>query len=200
MKWKTRRIYLLPMLVIPLNTMVLADTFTRDDLITKPAPSGFTICYHGSCQDMTEVHLSAEQWHSIRLNFENNNNPEQERENIRRAIARMETMVGEVTGTDVDKAKTFAHLGEEGQLDCIDESTNTTFYLTMMLNDGLIRWHNIEDRETRGYFLFGWPHTTAVISDKQSRQKYAVDSWFLDNGERPYILPLQKWESGWEPS
>ena len=123
-----------------------------------------------------------------------------ERENIRHAIARMETMVGKITGTSADKARTFGHLGEDKQLDCIDESTNTTFYLTMMKNNGLMRWHNIEDRETRGYFLFGWPHTTAVISDIKSNQKYAVDSWFLDNGEMPHILPLEQWESGWEPS
>jgi hypothetical protein len=182
------------------STRAVADTFIRDDLISMPQPSRFTICYHGTCQDMAQVHLEAGQWHSIQLKFTDNNSPQQERENIRRAIAHMETIVGKITGTSVDKAKTLPHLGEENQLDCIDESTNTTFYLMMMANDGLIRWHTIEDRETRGYFLFGWPHTTAVIRDKQSGQKYAVDSWFLDNGEPPYILPLEQWEDGWEPS
>lgn len=200
MNWKMFRLFFLVMSFTIVTTVLHADTFSRDDLITAPLPSRFTICYHGSCEDMTEVHLSAEQWRSIQLIFADNNSAQQERENIRRAIAQMETMVGKITGTEVDKAKTFGHLGEEGQLDCIDESTNTTFYLTMMVNDGLITRHTVEDRATRGYFLLGWPHTTAVIRDKQSGQKYAVDSWFLDNGEPPYILPLEKWDSGWEPS
>lgn len=200
MIWKTSKTYLAAIMITSTSPLAMADTFIRDDLIIPPVPSRFTICLHGTCEDIAEVHLDARQWRSIKLLFRNNANPTQERSNIRYAIARMETMVGEVTGTSVDKARTFAHLGEEKQLDCIDESTNTTFYLTMMKNDGLIRWHNIEDRETRGHFLFGWPHTTAVISDKQSGQKYAVDSWFLDNGEMPHILLLEKWESGWEPS
>ncbi|MGD8742597.1 MAG: hypothetical protein PVH46_04175 [Granulosicoccaceae bacterium] len=111
----------------------------------------------------------------------------------------MEQIIGEKTGTDIDRAGTFEHLGEEGQLDCIDESTNTTFYLMMLVNDGLIRWHSVEDRSSRGFFLRGWPHTTAVIRDRHSDTQYAVDSWFLDNGKPPYIIPLEKWEDGWEP-
>ncbi|WP_126455242.1 hypothetical protein [Sulfuriflexus mobilis] len=200
MIWKIFSICLVVMLMTMTAPTAIADTFTREDLITEPVPSRFTVCYHGTCEDIAEVNLSTEQWRNIQSVFKDNANPQQERNNIRLAIARLETMVGKITGTYVDKAGTFAHLGEEGQLDCIDESTNTTFYLTMMIHDGLIRWHDLEDRETRGYFLLGWPHTTAVISDRQSGQKYAVDSWFLDNGEAPYILPLEQWDSGWEPS
>ncbi|MDT8404950.1 hypothetical protein [Sulfuriflexus sp.] len=182
------------------GTSVAADTFVRDDLISEPRPSRFSICYHGTCEDVTEVQLNDEQWRSIRLQFANNHSPQQERENIRRAIARLETMVGKITGTHVDKAMTLPHLGEEGQLDCIDESINTTFYLMMMANDDLLRWHEVETRKTRGFFLFGWPHTTAVIRERQSGRKFAVDSWFLDNGEPPYILPLEQWQDGWEPA
>jgi len=193
-----------------LNTIVLglllgvtsaaAETFVRDDLIAEPRPSRFSICYHGTCEDVTEVQLNDKQWQSIRLQFTDNHGPQQERENIRRAIARMESMVGKITGTHVDKAMTLPHLGEKNQLDCIDESTNTTFYLMMMANDGLLRWHKVEARKTRGFFLFGWPHTTAVIRERQSGREFAVDSWFLDNGEPPYILPLEQWQDGWEPA
>ena len=62
-----------------------------------------------------------------------------------------------------------------------------------------MRWHTVEDRATRGWFFRGWPHTTAVIRDKRSGQLYAVDSWFLDNGKPPFILPLEKWKDGWDP-
>jgi hypothetical protein len=78
-------------------------------------------------------------------------------------------------------------------MDCVDESTNTTTYLTMLLKDGLLKWHNVEDRATRGFFIFGWPHTTAVIRDTVTGQLYVVDSWFLDNGQPPYIQKLEDW-------
>lgn len=108
-----------------------------------------------------------------------------------------------MTGTWRDKGGTFN--GGEGQMDCIDESINTTLYLTMLQKFGLMRLHRVEDRATRGWFLAGWPHTTAVISEIAMNREngtyrlWAVDSWFLDNGEPPFILPLETWKAGWEP-
>ena len=90
-------------------------------------------------------------------------------------------------------------------MDCIDESINTTLYLVLFQKYGLMRVHMIEDRVTRGWFIGGWPHTTAVISEipgsmgKGSSKSWAVNSWFMDNGEAPLILPLDKWKSGWQP-
>ncbi|MCP3866933.1 MAG: hypothetical protein GY703_02315 [Gammaproteobacteria bacterium] len=84
-------------------------------------------------------------------------------------------------------------------MDCIDESTNTTNYLAMMQKDRLLKWHRLEDRSTRGFFIFGMPHTTAVINDRSTGLMWAVDSWFHDNGVPPEILPLDQWRGGWEP-
>ncbi|MFH1044181.1 MAG: hypothetical protein V1796_03835 [Pseudomonadota bacterium] len=28
---------------------------------------------------------------------------------------------------------------------------------------------------------------------------WAVDPWFLDNGDPPFILPLDVWKKGWTP-
>ena len=123
----------------------------------------------------------------------------QERERIAQAIALMEAMVGPLTGTEHDKGRNFQGVGIEGQMDCIDESTNTTTYLTMLFKDGLLKWHSVEDRATRGFFIFGWPHTTAVIREAGSGALFAVDSWFLDNGAEPFIVPLEMWTQGWEP-
>jgi hypothetical protein len=84
-------------------------------------------------------------------------------------------------------------------MDCIDESINTTTYLRMLEREQLLRWHTVEDRATRGWFIRGWPHTTAVIRDRKTGELYAVDSWFEDNGEPPHIVPLDKWKGGWDP-
>ena len=181
------------------SPMCFADTYPSDDLIIQPEPALFSICFHGTCEETARVSLNPEQWQRIRDIFEITHSGEAERQQIKQAIALMETMVGDLTNTNVDKAGTFAYLGEQGQLDCIDESVNTSFYLQMMVNDGLIRSHTVEDRGHRGFFLNRWPHSTAVIRDLQTHELYAVDSWFEDNGKPPHIIPFAQWDDGWNP-
>ena len=86
-------------------------------------------------------------------------------------------------------------------MDCIDEAMNTSTYLVMMKNDGFMRFHELQEHASRGYFIWGgWPHVAPIIVEKLSGQEYAVDSWFLDNGQPPFIIPLKLWKSGWRPS
>lgn len=181
-----------------------ADVFVRDDIISDPAPGLITLCHGNGCISLAQVSLGPEQWQELRDVFQPlARNAEEERERLRRAIALMEKFTGAAIGTWRDKGGTFN--GGEGQMDCIDESINTSLYLTMFQKYGLMRLHRVEDRATRGWFLAGWPHTTAVIGEvasspgAESGRLWAVDSWFLDNGEPPFILPLATWKSGWEP-
>lgn len=128
-------------------------------------------------------------------------NPEREREAISAYIAAMEQMVGEKSGTQSDLGGTFVGFGKIGQLDCTDESRNTTTYLLFLKQQGLLRFHDVGKIAGRGFFNFtgGWPHQSAVIIEKQNGTAYAVDSWFDDNGKPPYILPLNEWKKGWAP-
>mgnify|MGYP006950043666 CR=1 FL=1 len=50
-----------------------------------------------------------------------------------------------------------------------------------------------------GFIIFGWPHTTAVVEEVASGERWAVDSWFHDNGVAPEILELPRWKAGWSP-
>jgi hypothetical protein len=118
---------------------------------------------------------------------------------IARSIARMEQIVGQKTGTAGDRGGNLAGFGRQGQMDCIDESNNTTTYLKLLQRDGLLRHHAVGERSTRFGLFSGMPHTTAVIEDIAARQRYAVDTWFFDNGQLPVIMPLDKWKSGWRP-
>ncbi len=177
-----------------------ADVFVRPDIIADPDPAQFTVCYDYGCASLAWVTLSAEQWQRVRAVFaQPAATPAEEREQIRRAIALFETIVGAMTGTAHDKGGTFPGFGEAGQMDCIDESINTTIYLSMLQKYHLLRWHNVTDRSTR-WSLFSWPHTTAVIEERASRREWVVDSWFLDNGEPPFVLPLETWKDGWTPA
>jgi hypothetical protein len=125
--------------------------------------------------------------------------PDAERAAIAQAIARMETIIGRHTGTDRDMGRNLPGFGQPGQMDCIDESTNTYTYLRMFEDAGLLRWHRVARRSTRFGLFAGMPHTTAVIEDTANGVKYAIDSWFLDNGEAPPVVELDRWKSGWQP-
>ena len=176
-----------------------ADTFVREDIITDPDPAQFNVCYNHGCASLAWMKLSDEQWQQLRALFaQSAATPSAEREQIRSAIALFETLVGAATGTANDKGGTFPGKAQAGQMDCIDESINTTIYLRMLQKYALLRWHSVADRSTR-WSPFSWPHTTAVIEERASRRRWAVDSWFLDNGEPPFMVPLETWKGGWQP-
>lgn len=141
------------------------------------------------------VSLSTRQWRQVQVLFASARSPAEERQHIRKAIALLEVQVGGITGTSRDLAKNVSGAGQPGQLDCIAESKNTTTYLRLLSSDGLLQWHTVEERELRNPWIVDL-HWAAVIRDKSTDQRYAVDSWFLDNGQPPYIQPLDQWLSG----
>jgi len=156
------------------------------------APEPFTVCSGYECSRSDTLTLSDGQWREIRVLFTPAASAREERVSIRRAIARMEQMVGERNGTSADLGGNVAGGGMPGQMDCIDESRNTTTYLELLRQDGLLRRHEVRERAQRGKWVID-VHWTAVIRDTDSGQLYAVDSWFLDNGEEPYIQKLEDW-------
>lgn len=178
--------------------MARADVFPSDAVITAPTPQLFSVCHGGGCKEVTPVSLDAAQWRRVKAVFEPPpRDAAEERERLRPAIALMEQLAGAASGTSQDRGGTF-NFGP-GQMDCIDESVNTTLYLTLFRAQGLLRFHDVQDRVTRGWFIHGWPHTTAVIRDRGDGSRWAVDSWFLDNGQPPFVVPLSEWKSGWRP-
>jgi hypothetical protein len=190
----------LALVLLAYGAGVCAQPFVRDDIITDPVPSRFSVCHGNGCVNLDFLSLDGAQWNSIRDLFEPPpESAQDERERLRIYLARMETIVGARTGTQTDLGGTFPGLGKSGQMDCIDESINTTLYLRMLAGEGLLNHHTVGKPATRGYFLFGWPHTTAVIAERDGGEAYAVDSWFEDNGRAPHILLLREWRRGWEP-
>jgi len=164
-------------------------------VIPAPAPQPFYSCTDYHCDEGKTVSLSTQQWSQVQVLFASARSPAEERQQIRKAIALLEFQVGGITGTSRDLAKNAAGAGQPGQLDCISESKNTTTYLQLLNNAGLLQWHTVEERELRHPWILDL-HWAAIIRDKSTDQRYAVDSWFLDNGQPPYIQPLDQWLSG----
>ncbi len=190
---------LLVLLTLPLSAR--AVVFISEEINTTPTPENFSVCFDHSCKSIAQLSLNRHQWQSIhQLFLPQAKTAVEEREYIGRAIARMEQVVGEMTGTSHDKGENKSTDDRRNhQMDCIDESTNTTNYIYMMQEAGLLQWHRLKEPVTRGFFFFGWPHTTAVIEEKSNATNWAIDSWFHDNGIKPEIIPLSQWKSGWRP-
>lgn len=171
------------------------------ELPGNPTLDNFPVCYKHTCAAVDHLSLTQAEWQTIKDIFKSGaNNAEAERLLIKKAIAQMEKIIGEKTRTNDDKGENLAGVfADSNQMDCIDESSNSTTYLALMQKDDLLKWHKVQPTKTRGFFIFGMPHTTAVIKENQSEQKWAVDSWFFDNGVEPVIIPLSQWSDGWRP-
>jgi hypothetical protein len=168
--------------------------------LTAPTPQSFLVCHEHGCTERTKVTLSDQQWSQVRTLFQpKSRDAAQERARIAEAIGLLERLVAPQAGTGNDVGGTFEGFGRAGQLDCEDEAANTTQYLVMMKNDGLLPYHTPIGRRWRGFFIHGWPHTTAVVSEVGSGAMWAVDSWFEDNGVPAHVLPLAQWQDGWSP-
>ncbi|MGO4525480.1 hypothetical protein AB4097_11525 [Microvirga sp. 2MCAF35] len=84
--------------------------------------------------------------------------------------------------------------GVYGQMDCLDETANTTSVLLVLQEQGLLAYHAVQYPESRGFFLDGrYPHFTAVITERRTGTAWAVDPWKKAPGQRPDILPLTRW-------
>ncbi|HET8807970.1 MAG TPA: hypothetical protein VFM76_06300 [Methylophaga sp.] len=170
------------------------------NFIGFPSPQAFSICHSMTCHSVSDVSLSRSQWQRVRRHFEPvAQNAEAERQQIAAAIALLEKLVGNHTGTVGDQAKNHLLSSRHGQLDCIDEATNSAVYLRIMDTQGLLSWHQAAPRTSRGPLTGQAPHNTASIIETQSQQRYAVDSWFFANGQPPAIVLMDLWKQGWQP-
>ena len=160
----------------------------------------FQHCHGYGCKYITDVTFSEKDWRDVRSAFGTPKTPEAERESIKKAIAVFEQHVGRQTGTHVDQWGTFQKTGHY-QLDCVDESTNTTVYLALLEAQGLMQRHKVEPPSARFPLIHSgtWPHQTAVISERENGAFYVVDSWFHNNGQPPEIVDLKQWKEGWKP-
>ncbi|MBL8539225.1 MAG: hypothetical protein JNK68_02520 [Betaproteobacteria bacterium] len=172
----------------------------RPVLIADPVPGRFSVCHGHTCSVVVTVGLSAAEWQRVRSVFAPSPpDAAAERGRIAAAIALMEDMVGTYTGTWRDLGGDVRGFARPGQMDCVDEATNSTTYLQMLAADHLLEWHTVGPVLKRGHLLWGVPHATAVIVETASGGMWAVDSWFLDNGLPPYIVPYRVWRKNWYP-
>lgn len=163
-------------------------------------PGRFSNCRGYNCRIVDEISLTPQMWKPVETLFSGLSTAAEERAAVAAAIGMMERITGAQNGTADDVAGTYVKLGDTQQ-DCVDESTNTTVYLTLLEQKKLLRFHDVRMPATRWPFYTGHfaPHRTAVMAERETGERYAVDGWFYDNGHPAEIVPLEQWLHGWSP-
>lgn len=169
----------------------VADTVNIDDI---------RYCSGYSCQSIRSAWLNPDEWAAIAALFEDGvDNPAEERRRVSLAVGLYESFVGPKMGTDADKPESPHLFITTGQLDCIDEATNTSIFLHLLDNYGLIRFHTVEKPAQRGFIVGHWFHSTAVLRELDGIAAYAIDSWFYEPGTPAEVVPLEIWLDFWKP-
>ena len=113
----------------------------------NPTVAHFTVCHGFFCVQKTPVSLNEEQWRRVAAIFKPRaKDARQERQQIARAVALVESIVGPQAGI---AARQWTHkymlvlpnLGDLSQIDCVDASVNTWTYMTLMEGAGLFQFH-----------------------------------------------------------
>jgi hypothetical protein len=201
MKFLTNLLFF-SVIVLGINNHALAALLDISRIFHQtPNLSQFEVCQGGGCAQINQLSISAAEWNNVAQIFQvKADNASEERIQISQAIGQIEQIIGAKNGTATDRAGTFDNADFPGQLDCNDEAINTTTYMRLLKLNGLIQFHEIEDTRTRNFFFTGWPHTTAVIRDIKTNERFAVDSWFYDNGHAASIVPFATWKANYKPS
>jgi len=152
-----------------------------------------TICFNYNCNRTALVRPAAGEWQTVINLFQPTaHSAAAEREMIRQAIATLESIAGKQTPTFRDRGRNPIVDDWPGQMDCIDESTNTRRYLDLLQERGLLRWHRVAERAYRAPYILD-QHWAGQITELATLDNYVVDSWYLDNGHPPYVQALQDW-------
>ncbi len=171
-----------------------------DFSVARPEGNVVHVCSAYGCKKQTRFRFTDSdiaEIKSVMKKAAKDDSAVEERRAVAYAIGWIETRVGKAIGTDKDRpGMDFAASGDPTQQDCVDEATNTTSYLVVLQNNGLLKHHTVgtpfaKDQLWRG--VSGWTHWTAVLKENDGGRKFAVDSWIYANGENPAIVEADKW-------
>ena len=157
------------------------------------------LCYNYGCYTRAPVDYSKEQLGRLRLQLAAAADASAERKAISVAIGRMYAIAGEQTPVWRDQGGNYADSGENGKMDCIDHSTNTSAFLRLLQARGGLRFHEVLKPLMRRRYFFA-EHWAARIRERKTQAMYIVDSWFFDNGQPAGVFALEDWRAGKTPN
>lgn len=154
----------------------------------------FDYCHGYGCTKKIRLGFSEYEWKQISKIFKTPaKEATAERARIGEAIALMENYTGKLAGTEDDLAKAPLRRKSYYELDCIDETINTTKYLKFMADANFLKFHRVSAPAFRGLNNGMYPHNTAVVIESGTNTPYVIDSYLYANGIYPDIRKLESW-------
>jgi hypothetical protein len=155
-----------------------------------PEGDTVTVCHAYGCKAQTPFTFSPsdiDQIADLMERVRRDDSAREERRALAYAIGWMERRVAPTAGTASDRpSMDFLGSSDPSQQDCVDEATNTTSYLMILQRNGLIR-HHVVERPFAKDDASHWTHWAAVIRERESGVRYAVDSSSGPNGDNPTV-------------
>lgn len=176
----------------------VADATYGGFSVTPPTPNMVFVCHGFGCKYRAEIDLTtADRAKLAHFLAVGRSSAAAERKAIAVAGAWFDKRVGPVAGTANHVARAGArYMFDVRQFDCIDSSRNTTSLLLVLDRLKLLRYHDVDQPEARGFMIDGRPpHATAVLVEKATGIKWSVDSWTVGYGKALEVMPLDRWKS-----
>jgi hypothetical protein len=173
--------------------------------VAPPDGNAVEVCHAYTCRMKTTFYFHQKDINEIAALMKKTkkaDTPFEERRAIAYAIGDIEKRVGAKLGINDRAGMDYMGSGDPTQEDCVDEATNTTSFLLELQSHNLLKYHTVQIPFSKEALLKGilqgdpikyWPHWTAVIEEKGTGQRYAVDSWIYANGENPAVVMVEDW-------
>jgi len=175
---------------------VVAATFAEYS-VAPPTTDTVFVCYGFGCKFRVEINLTtADRVKLAQFLAAGRSSAAAERRAVATAGAWFDKRVGPAAGTANHVARAgMKYMYDVHQFDCIDSSRNTTSLLMVLDQLNLLRHHDVDEPEARGYMVDGRPpHATAVLIERATRKKWAIDSWTVGYGQALEVMPLERWK------
>jgi hypothetical protein len=175
---------------------VVAATFAEFS-VAPPTPDTVIVCHGFGCKYRVEIDLtSVDRAKLAQFLAAGRGSAAAERKAVAAAGAWFDKRVGPVAGTANHVARAgMKYMYDIHQFDCIDSSRNTTSLLMVLDQLNLLRHHDVDEPEARGYMIDGRPpHATAVLVERATGKKWSVDSWTVGYGQALEVMPLERWK------
>ena len=175
----------------------VAEATFAEFSVAPPTTDTVFVCYGFGCKFRVEINLTvADRAKLAQFLAAGRGSAEAERRAVATAGAWFDKRVGPLAGTANHVARAgmkFMH--DVHQFDCIDSSRNTTSLLMVLDQLNLLHHHDVDEPEARGYMVdLRPPHATAVLVERATGKKWAIDSWTVGYGQALEVMPLERWK------
>jgi hypothetical protein len=158
------------------------------------------VCFNYACARVVLVHYGDAELAPVARLLADAANPAAERSALSEAVGRLYAIAAGRTPIFRDRGENFEDdEANDGRMDCIDHSTNTSSFLHLLEGRGLLRHHRVAPRARRDAWMVQ-EHWAGRIAERASGAEYAVDTWFLPPGRPALVQELAEWMRGRRPA